>query len=160
MWVWSSWKLVWESRTLRGTLPSRPRPGSGCGSVHPDTTRRSDWSGHTCGTTSLLFDNEHSYLVTQQRNGLIDRKGLHTNRHLTARTGARADLCSCPCLDPEWWRPCCCATTVSPQQCRGIVLTAVGNRHSPVPGGNCHTRQTPAGPASPPKPPAAYTGPV
>lgn len=160
MWVWSSWKLVLESRTLRGTLPSRPHPGSGCDSVHPDTTRRSDWSGHTCGTTSLLFGNERSYLVTQQKNRLVNRKSLNTYREPTNSSRGRADLYSRPCLDPEWWRPCCCATRVSPLRCHGIVPTAVGTSRSPVPGGSCHTQQTPAGPASPPEPPVAYIGPV
>lgn len=67
MWVWSSWKLFWESRTLHGTQPSRLHPGSGFDSVHLGTTHRSDWSGHTCGTTSLLSGNERSYLKTQQK---------------------------------------------------------------------------------------------
>ena len=67
MLVWSSWKLVWESRILRGTLPSRPHPDSDFDSVRPDTTHRSGWSGHTCDTTTPLSGNEHSYLVTQQK---------------------------------------------------------------------------------------------
>lgn len=157
MWVWSSWKLVWESRTLHETLPSRLHPDSDCDSVHPDTTHHSDWSGHTCGTTSLLSGNEHSYLMTQQKDKLIDRK-KHTNRELINSTKGRADLCSRPCPDPEWWRPCCCAMRGNPLHCLGIVLTAVGTSHSLVPGGSCHTQQKPAGPASPPEPPVAYIG--
>lgn len=67
MWVWSSWKLFWESRNLHGTPPNRLHPGSGFDNVHLGTIHRSDWSGHTCGTTSLLFGNEHSYLTTEEK---------------------------------------------------------------------------------------------
>lgn len=48
----------------------------------------------------------------------------------------------------------------SPLHCPGIVLASGGTSQSPAPGGNCHTQQTPAGPASPPEPPVAYMGPV
>lgn len=61
--------------TLRETRPSRPRPDSGCDSVHLDTKRHSDWSGHTCGTTTRPFGSEHSYLKRKKRKkGSINRE--------------------------------------------------------------------------------------
>lgn len=48
----------------------------------------------------------------------------------------------------------------SPRHCLDIALTADGTSHSLVPGGSCHTRRKPAGPASPPESPATYSGPA
>lgn len=72
-WVWSSWKLFSESRILHGTQPNRPHLGSGLDSIHPDTTHRSDWSVRTCDTTILLFGNERSFLMMQEKHLLAHK---------------------------------------------------------------------------------------
>lgn len=64
-WVVSSWSLSSESKLRPWTRPSTRRPGSGCGNVRRDTTRRSGWSERRRCTTSLPSGSERSYLETQ-----------------------------------------------------------------------------------------------
>lgn len=65
-WVGSSWTLSSGSKRPRGTRPSRRRPGIGCDSARPGTTRHSGWSGHRRYTTSHPSGNGHSYLKKER----------------------------------------------------------------------------------------------
>lgn len=122
MWVWSSWKLVWGSRPPHGTRPSRPHLGNGFDSVHPDTTLRSDWNGHTCGTTNPLFGNEHSYLLTKSEQ-LTAKAQKTTEWHNGRRRGGQTCVAVLVSIQSgeslvvvPWQRvPCVAAVLAQPQ---------------------------------------------
>lgn len=97
--------------------------------------------------------------VTCEKHSYRHKKSNHF-RKLLGWDKMGTDLDSCPCRGPEWWRPCCCAMTGSLLHCRGIVPSAGGTSHSPVPGGSCHSQQTPAGPANLLRPPGVCTWPA
>lgn len=116
---------------------------------------------HVVPPATFLIMSTVTWFKKKKRaeNRLVNVLGWKQSRLMNKIVG-RTDLRSCPCLDLEWWKPCCCARRASPPRCRCNAPAAVCTSRSPAPGGSCRTQQTPADPASPLETPSAYTGPV